>query len=180
LARNGETQFCYFTDATPNFGWKNFCTDPVGEAGMGRVVGCGMMMIGDLGGPRPPPSCASATVATVDAMTKRVTSAYLILCSSRAAVHGAGDVSTPSVGDIAGCWFPWERRRMMHLSPQPVHSHVTRTDRGSAETRELQGTEERERGERLRRCGSQSRPRVRNPGRELCSEPSQCRSRRRG
>jgi hypothetical protein len=56
-------------------GWKSFDRGFVGKG----AVGCGVMIINDLGGPCPVPSCATATVVTVDVMTKRVTMAYLIL-----------------------------------------------------------------------------------------------------
>lgn len=110
-------------DASSDVGWKNFCTLPVGEEGVGTGIR-GITMIGDFGGPCPFPSCATARVVTADVMTKRVTIVYLILnFSSGAAVHGAGEVSTPSVGNIAVCRFR-EKRRIRDLSRGTVDSHV--------------------------------------------------------
>ena len=54
----------------------------VGEVGIGN----GLMMTTDFGfgGPCPPPSCATVTVAADDAMTRKVTIAYFILTLLRA------------------------------------------------------------------------------------------------
>ena len=88
-------------------GWKSFDAGPAGEAVVGTGIGCGMTMIGAFGGPCPLPSCATATVVTVDVMSKRLTIVYFILFSWGAVVvHGADDVRTQSVGNIAGFRFP--------------------------------------------------------------------------
>ena len=59
----------------------------VGEVGIGN----GLMMTTDFGfgGPCPPPSCATVTVAADDAMTRKVTIAYFILTLLRAQVGAA-------------------------------------------------------------------------------------------
>jgi hypothetical protein len=69
----------YFViEINSDLGWKNFDTDPVGEAVVGTGCGCGIMMIDECGGPCPLPSCATATVVT-DVMSKSVTIVYFIL-----------------------------------------------------------------------------------------------------
>jgi hypothetical protein len=88
-------------------------------------------MIGDLGGPCPVPSCATATVVTVDVMSKRVTIVYFILILLGAVVvHGADDVRTQSVGNIASPDFASVRkRRIRYLSRETVDSHFLRDER---------------------------------------------------
>jgi hypothetical protein len=66
--------YCVF-DTSRDVGWKSFDRGFVGKG----AVGCGVMIINDLGGPCPPPSCASATVARVDAVNNRAIIAYFIL-----------------------------------------------------------------------------------------------------
>jgi hypothetical protein len=97
----------YFViEANRDLGWKCFDRGPAGEAVVGTGIGCGMTMIGDLGGPCPDPSCATAAVVTVDVMSKRVTSLYFILILlGRSGRHDADDVRTQSVGNIAGFRF---------------------------------------------------------------------------
>src|SRR6267143_636458 len=67
----------FIIEANSDLGWKNFDSGLV-EAVVGTGNGCGMTMIGALGGPRPLPSCATATVVT-DIMSKSVTIVYFIL-----------------------------------------------------------------------------------------------------
>src|SRR5882762_1763943 len=67
----------FIIEANSDLGWKNFDNGLV-EAVVGTGNGCGMTMIGALGGPRPLPSCATATVVT-DIMSKSVTIVYFIL-----------------------------------------------------------------------------------------------------
>jgi len=75
-----DSSWRYFIiEANRDLGWKSFDRGPAGEAVVGTGIGCGMTMIGALGGPCPLPSCATATVVTVDVMSKRVTMVYFIL-----------------------------------------------------------------------------------------------------
>jgi hypothetical protein len=70
---------CYFViEANSDLGWKSFESGPADEAVVGTGTGCGTTMIGDLGGPCPVPSCATATDVT-DVMSKSVTIVYFIL-----------------------------------------------------------------------------------------------------
>jgi hypothetical protein len=96
----------YFViEANSDLGWKNFDSGLVDEAVVGTGTGCGTTMTGELGGPCPLPSCATATVVT-DVMSKSVTIVYFILILlSAVVVHGADDVRTRSVGNIAGFGF---------------------------------------------------------------------------
>ena len=67
------------SDTNSDVGWKNLCTVPVGTVGVGRgIVGITTIAL-FFGGPDPPPSCATATVVTVDVMIKRVITAYLMV-----------------------------------------------------------------------------------------------------
>jgi len=75
-----DSSWRYFViEANRDLGWKSFDRGPAGEAVVGTGIGCGMTMIGAFGGPCPLPSCATATVVTVDVMSKRVTIVYFIL-----------------------------------------------------------------------------------------------------
>src|SRR5439155_3664128 len=68
----------YFViEANSDLGRKSFDSGVVGEAVVGTGSGC-VTMIGDLGGPCPVPSCATATVV-IDVMSKSVTIVYFIL-----------------------------------------------------------------------------------------------------
>jgi hypothetical protein len=81
-ARAKERWRRYFIiDANSVAGRKTLDSETVGAAGVGCVA-----MIDAFGGPCPIPSCATARVVAVDAMTRRVAIAYLMMiflgCSS--------------------------------------------------------------------------------------------------
>jgi hypothetical protein len=72
-------------------------------AGEGSVGAC-VTMIGEFGGPCPFPSCAAASVAAVEAMTRKVTTAHFIPALLRAQQGAAvaksvSDPSATSPGD---------------------------------------------------------------------------------
>jgi hypothetical protein len=68
-----EMRRLYFSvDGNSAAGCENCGSGTPGQ-GSGGVVGCGMTMTGDMGGPCPFPSCATTVVATVDEKTNNVT-----------------------------------------------------------------------------------------------------------
>jgi hypothetical protein len=85
-------------------GWKNFDSGPVDGAVVGTGNGCGKTMIGALGGPRPLPSCATATVVA-DVMSKSVTIVYFIVILLERGGSTRRRRRTRSVGNLAGFSF---------------------------------------------------------------------------
>ena len=75
----------FLIEANSDLGWKSFDSGLVGEEVVGTGTGCGMTMTGsgELGGPCPVPSCATATVVT-DVMSKSVTIVYFMTHSPEA------------------------------------------------------------------------------------------------
>lgn len=90
-------RLCFVADAYRSLGCKSFGNGTVpGNLGVG--VGSGPITIidfGFVGGPCPVPSCATANVVAVDAITKKVTIAHFIVALLRVD-RGGGEVSTQS------------------------------------------------------------------------------------